>query len=137
LLFLVFVGALWSRLRDAEMERGASILVVRGGVGTTVIILVSNSVFFALVDAADAGREPEAIRALFELDQTMFLAIGWTSAAFYLGVAVSSMATGSLPRWLGWVAVALVAAFVLGFLGIFSESARAVPSVRSSSSESS
>jgi hypothetical protein len=121
LLFLVFVGALWSRLRAAEIDRGPSILVVLGGVGTTTIILLANSVLFALVDAADAGREPDAIRALFELDQTLFLGVGWTSAAFYLGVALSSLATGSLPRWLGWVAAVLALLFVVGFLGIFSE----------------
>jgi hypothetical protein len=122
LLFLVFVGALWSRLRAAEIDRGPSILVVLGGLGTTVIVLLANSVFFALVDAADAGREPEAVRALFELDQTLLLGVGWTSAAFYLGAALSSLAMGSLPRWLGWVAAVLVVAFVVGFLGIFSES---------------
>jgi hypothetical protein len=122
LLFLVFVGALWSRLRAAEIDRGPSILVVLGGVGTTTIILLANSVLFALVDAADAGREPDAIRGLFELDQTLFLGIGWTSAAFYLGAALSSLATGSLPRWLGWVAAVIALLFVVGFLGIFSES---------------
>jgi hypothetical protein len=121
LLFLVFLAALWSRLRAAEADRGASILVALGGLGTTVIVLVANTVFFALVDAADAGREPAAVRALFELDQTVLLAVGWTSAAFYLGVALSSLATGSLPRLLGWVAAVLVVAFAVGWLGIFSE----------------
>jgi hypothetical protein len=122
LLFLVFVVALWSRLRAAEVDRGPSTLVALGGVGSTVIILIANGAFFALVDAAEAGREPDAIRALFELDQTLFLGIGWTSAAFYLGAAVSSLATGSLPRWLGWIAAVLVVVFVVGFAGIFSES---------------
>lgn len=122
LLFLVFVTALWSRLRAAEADRGASTLVLLGGVGTATIILVANAVLFALIEASDANREPDAIRALFELDQSVFLGIGWTSAAFYLGVAFSSLATGSLPRWLGWIAAVLAVTFVVGFLGIFSES---------------
>jgi hypothetical protein len=121
LLFLVFVGALWSRLRAAETDRGPSILVALGGVGTALIVLVANAVLMGLVDAADQGREPEAVRALFELDLVVFLGIGWTSAAFYVGAALSSLATGSLPRWLGWIAAALAVAFVVGFLGIFSE----------------
>jgi hypothetical protein len=121
LLFLVFVGALWSMLRAAEGDRGPSVLVALGGVGSAVIILVATGVFMALVEAADAGREPAAVRALFELDQVLFLGIGWTSAAFYLGAALSSLATGSLPRWLGWTAAALVVVFVVGFFGIFSE----------------
>jgi hypothetical protein len=121
LLFVVFVAALWSRLRSAEADRGASILVALGGVGSAVIVLVANVVLFALVEAADEGREPAAVRALFQLDQSIVLAIGWTSAAFYLGVALSSLATGSLPRWLGWLAGLLAVVFVVGFLGIFSD----------------
>jgi hypothetical protein len=122
LLFLVFVAALWSRLRAAEADRGPSILVALGGVGSAIVVLISNGILFALVEAADDGREQAAIRALFQLDQTVLLVIGWTSAAFYLGAALSSLATGSLPRWLGWVAAALVVVFVGGFLGIFSQS---------------
>jgi hypothetical protein len=121
LLFLVFVGALWSRLRAAEADRGPSILVALGGLGTAVIVLGANAVLMAVVDAADQGREPEAVRALFELDLVLFLGIGWTSAAFYVGAALSSLGGGSLPRWLGWTAAGLAVAFVIGFLGIFSE----------------
>jgi hypothetical protein len=102
LFFLVFVGALWSRLRRAEAERGPSVLVALGGLGSAMMILVANGVFLALIEAADEGREPAAVRALFELDEIIFIGIGWTSAVFYLGAALSSLATGSLPRWLGW-----------------------------------
>ena len=122
LFFLVFVTALWSRLRAAETDRGPSTLVVLGGVGTAVIVLAANAVFLALVEAANDGREPEAVRALFQLDETVVLAVGWTSAAFYIGVAASSLSTGSLPRVLGWVAALLGLIFVVGFFGIFSES---------------
>jgi hypothetical protein len=61
-LFIVFVGALWSRLRRAEAERGPSIVVALGGVRSAVIILVSSGVFLALIEAADEGREPAALR---------------------------------------------------------------------------
>jgi hypothetical protein len=121
LLFLVFVGALWSRLRQAEAGFGPAILVALGGVGTAVIILIADAVFLALIEAADEGREPAAVRALFELDEIVFIVIGWTSAAFYAGAALSSLATGSLPRWLGWIAAALAAVFVVCFLGVFSK----------------
>jgi hypothetical protein len=120
LLFLVFVGALWSRLRRAEADFGPSILVALGGVGSALIILVSSGVFLALIEAADEGREPAAVRALFELDEIVFIVIGWTSAAFYAGAGRSSLSTGSLPRWLGWIAAALAVVFVVAFLGVFS-----------------
>jgi hypothetical protein len=120
LFFLVFVGALWSRLRRAETDRGPSILVALGGVGSAVMILVANGILLALIEAADESREPAAVRALFELDQIVFIGIGWTSAAFYVGAALSSLATRSLPRWLGWIAAALAVLFVVTFLGVFS-----------------
>jgi hypothetical protein len=94
--------------------------VALGGVGTALIILIANGVLLALVEAADEGREPEAIRALFQLEEVLFIVIGWTSAAFYAGVALSSLPTRSLPPWLGWIAAALAAVFVIAFLGIFS-----------------
>jgi hypothetical protein len=121
LLFIMFVGALYARLRAAEIDRGPSILVALGGLGSAIIILISSGVFLALIEAADEGREPAAVRALFELDEVIFIVIAWTSATFYLGAALSSLTTGSLPRWLGWAAAALVVVFVVGFLGIFSE----------------
>jgi hypothetical protein len=120
-LFIVFVGALWSRLRRAEAEPGPSVLVALGGLGSAIVILVSSGIFLALIDAAHEGREPAAVRALFELDEVVFIVIGWTSAAFYAGAALSSLATGSLPRWLGWLAALLAAVFVVAFLGVFSE----------------
>jgi len=120
LFFLVFVGALWSRLRRAEADRGPSVLVALGGVGSALMILVANGVFLALIEAADEGREPAAVRALFELDEIIFIGIGWTSAAFYVGAGLSSLATGSLPRWLGWIAAALAGLFVVASLGVFS-----------------
>jgi hypothetical protein len=122
LFFLVFTAALWSRLRAAESVGGPSVLILLGGLGTSVLILVANGVFLALIEAADEGREPEAVRALFELDEIMFIGIGITSAAFYAGAALSALATGSLPRWLGWVAAALAVAFPITLLAVFSES---------------
>lgn len=122
LLFLVFVAALFSRLRAAEPERGPSTLVALGGAATAAILIVANTIFFALVDAADAGREDTAVRALFELDQTVFLGVIWALAAFHVGTALSIMGTGGLPRWLGWWAAILPVLLVVGFLGIFSQS---------------
>jgi hypothetical protein len=121
LLFLVFVSALWSRLRAAEPERGPSVLVLLGGLGSAVVILIAAGITLALVEAADEGREPEAVRALFELDNVVFIGIGITSAAFYAGVALSTLQTGSLPGSLGWSAAALAAVFPLALLGVFSE----------------
>ena len=122
LFFLAFTAALWSRLSAAEHEPGAAILVLLGGLGSSLMILVANGVFLALIEAADEGREPEAVRALFELDEVMFIGIGITSAAFYAGVALSALQTRSLPAWLGWIAAGLAVVFPVVLLGVFSES---------------
>jgi hypothetical protein len=122
LFFLVFTAALWSRLRAAEPERGPSVLVLLGGLGSSLMILVANGVFLALIEAADEGREPEAVRALFQLDEIMFVGIGITTAAFYAGAALSALANNSLPRWLGGVAAAFAAVFPVTMLAIFSRS---------------
>jgi hypothetical protein len=121
LLFIVFTAALWSRLRAAEPGRGPSVLVALGGLGTALMIVVSSGVLLALVEAANEGREPEAVRALFELDEMLFLGVGWTLAAFYAGAALTVLASGGLPRAFGWIAAVLAVVFPITFLGVFSE----------------
>jgi hypothetical protein len=121
LLFLVFTAALWARLRAREPERGPSVLVLLGGLGSAIMIIAAGGVTLAAIEVADAGREPEAVRALFELDQLFFLGIGWTSAAFYAGAALSGLTSGGLPRALAWIAAVLAVVFPVAFLGIFSE----------------
>jgi hypothetical protein len=119
--FLAFLTALYARLRAAETDRGPSLLVALAGVATAVIVLVSAGSLLALVTAADQGREPAAVRALFELNETLFIGFAWTSAAFYAAVALSVLGTGSLPRWLGWTAAGLVVVFLVGSFGVFSD----------------
>jgi hypothetical protein len=120
-LFLVFTAGLWSRIRAAEPERGPATLTLLGGLGSAVMILVANGALLALVDAADERRELEAVRALFELSEVLFIGIGFTSAVFYGGVALSALATRSLPAWLGWSAAALAVTFPVALLGVFSK----------------
>jgi hypothetical protein len=121
LFFVVFVAGLWALLRRYESERGASVLVLLGGIGTAAVVLVASTVYYALVEAAYDNRAPAAVRALFELDNTVILAVGWTLAAFYVGAAISVLANRSLPVWLGWVAAILAVAMPVCLLGQFSK----------------
>jgi hypothetical protein len=120
-LFIVFTAGLATRLRAAEPERGPSLLVALGGLGTSVLLIASSGVTLAMVETADEGREPAAVRALLELDNVFFIGIGFTLAALYVGAAASVLANQSLPRWLAWVAAALAAVFVVCLLGVLSE----------------
>jgi hypothetical protein len=76
---------------------------------------------FALVEAADNSREPAAIRALLELDNTLFTGSVVFLVAFHAGVALSAIPLRSLPSWLAWWAATLALLFAVALLGIFSD----------------
>jgi hypothetical protein len=120
-LFLFFVAALWSMLRRAEPAAGASMVALMGGLGFSVIEIGRHGAFLALVEAADKGRESAAIRALLELDNTLFTGSIFALVAFHAGVALSVIPLRSLPAWLGWWAAALALLFTVAALGIFSD----------------
>ena len=120
-IFVAFTAGLWSRLRAAERAGGPSVLVILGGLGSAVVILIANAIVLAMVDAADEVREPVAVRALYELDQSILFALGFTSAVFYSGAAISALRTRALPVWLAWSALVLATLFVVSLLGVFSE----------------
>ena len=119
-LFLVFVAALWSVLRRAEQAAEASMVALMGGLGFSVIEIGRHGAFLALVEAADKGREPAAIRALLELDNTLFTGSVVFLTVFHAGVALSAIPLRSLPIWLAWWAAALAVLFAIALLGIFS-----------------
>ena len=120
-LFLFFTAGLWARLRAGEPERGASVVTLLAGLGSSIIIIIGSMVLYALIDAADDGREPAAIRALFELSDPLFIGIGFTTIAFYAGVALSARAGRTLPAPLYWLAAILAVLFTVALLGLFSE----------------
>lgn len=118
---VVFASGLWSRLRRAEGEvAGASAVALAGAVMLATLMLVSAGVSLTLASAAREGRDAAALRALFELDNTLFVASGFAFALFLLGAAISTIATRALPAWLGWVAAILCAGFLVGSLGVLS-----------------
>lgn len=108
-------------LRRAEPEPGASTVAMMGGLAFSVIEIGRHGAFLALVEAADKEREPAAIRALLELDNTLFTGSVVALVAFHAGVALSVIPLRSLPTWLGWWAATLSLLFAIAFLGIFSD----------------
>lgn len=119
-LFIVFVGALWSRLRRAEAEPGASVLVALGGLGSAVVILVSRGIFLALVDAAHEGRaggRPRPVRAGRDRLPRHRLDVGRLLRR--RGALVAGH--GEPAPLVGWLAALVAAVFMVAFFGIFSE----------------
>lgn len=100
-----FAGALRTRQRATGQESLAATAF-----GGFVILAVGLGVFgmtrFALLSAADLGQ-PEVAQALNIVDNGNFLPaiIGVTLAL--LATGLHALASGSLPRWLGWASVVL------------------------------
>ena len=86
-----------------------------------------HGAFLALVEAADQEREEAAIRALLELDNTLFTGSIFLMVVFHTGVALSAIPRRSLPVWLGWWAAALALLLMIALLGIFSEDYDSTP----------
>lgn len=128
LLFLIFVAALWSMLRRAEPEAGASMVALMGGLGFSMMEIGRHGAFLALVEAADKEREEAAaIRALLELDSTLFTGSVFLMVVFHTGIALSAIPRRSLPVWLCWWAAALALLLTIALLGIFSEDYDSTP----------
>lgn len=119
--FVVFAAGLAGRLRRGEGEHaGSSIVVVAGALVFSTLLLVASGVTMALTVAATEGRDPAALRALFELDEVIFIPAGFGLAIMLLAAGTGIVGTRMLPVWLGWSAVVLGAGFVVGLLGVMS-----------------
>lgn len=90
------------------------------GIGTSLILVVSQAVLAATISAADRDAEPEAIRALFELSTPLYTSSAFMLTLFLAGTAFSLIHSRVLPRWLGWTAAALAVAFFISLLSMFS-----------------
>jgi hypothetical protein len=119
--FVVFAAGLAGRLRRGEGEHaGSSIVVVAGALVFSTLLLVAAGVTMALTVAASESRDPAAVRALFELDEVVFIPAGFGLAIMLLAAGAGIVGTRVLPAWLGWVALVLGAGFVVGLLGVMS-----------------
>jgi hypothetical protein len=124
-LFLVFFAStLRSRMRAAE---SLSNLVLVGGAFFALGLAIFGGIAFTLTDLAGSDKQidPGALQALNALNEDMFVPSVIGLSVFYLSTGLAVLATGALPRWFGWVSVALGVIAILGpgglvalFLGI-------------------
>ena len=116
---LVWFGA---TLRDALRDRAgghdgiAPNVVLAGTVITAAGAAFDATISFALAEAAK-DIDPTAVQALQALWDNDFFPIALGLGLFLLASGLSIVRHGLLPRWLGWIAVALgVLAFTpIGF----------------------
>ena len=118
--FFWFVGAVRNRLRVAETpEGGLPALAFGGGIAAATLVLVANATTMAgAFRAEDDGQIDPAVAAA--LNDVSSLIIGIAApialAVFVAATAIVSIATGVLPRWLGWLSLLLALGFLIPFI---------------------
>lgn len=108
--FLVLFGIYLASLSGGGNEAGEATLwrrlLIAGTAIEGAVLLATALIHFALTDAVDQGVTGDAARALNVLDGDSWIA--WNSAfgVMMLG-AGATVFTLALPRWMGWLAIAL------------------------------
>ena len=115
--FFWFVGAVRNRLRVRETpEGGLPALAFGGGIAGATLVLVANAATMAGAFRADedGSIEPAAAAALNDLSSIIVgIAAPVALAVFVASTGIVSIATGVLPRWLGWLSLLLALGFLI------------------------
>lgn len=115
LLFIPFLGYLWSVLRVAEGPGGwLSATALGAGLVGITMKLASIAPGWAARDFADATATH---KALDRMNEVAFVAQMLPDGVMLAAIAIVTLKTGALPRWLGWLAA--VAAPLLLVNGMF------------------
>jgi hypothetical protein len=118
--FLFFITSLRSYFRDKEGADGLSMSALVGG----IFIGMGGAIFTSLdVAQIDARHDitPQAAQALNVLGNDFFFPFEIGLVVFALSIGLAIIASGALPKWLGWVMVVIgIVAFTpVGFFGFF------------------
>jgi hypothetical protein len=118
--FFWFVGAVRNRLRVRETpEGGLPALAFGGGIAAATLVLLANAATMAgAFRAEDDGRiEPAVAAALNDVSSLIIgIAAPIALAVFVAATGIVSIATGVLPRWLGWLSLLLALGFLIPFI---------------------
>ena len=102
LLFIPFLGYLWSVLRDAEGP-GGWLATTAFGAGLVDVTIKLGSI--APGEAAnDFGDATPIHKALEDMNNVTFIATMLPLGVLMAAVALITLKTRVLPRWLGWLA---------------------------------
>lgn len=95
-------------------------LVFTAGAAMVALMLVSGSLYMALLQYASDGQpDPAVLPALTVLNEWAGGAIVPAGVAMFLGAAVATRTTRALPLWLGWLAAATAVLLLISFAGVF------------------
>ena len=106
-LLVFFFGYVRKVLHAAEGENGMLSLVAFGGALIAATgIAIDAMISFALADAIK-DLQPAAVHTLQALWDNDFFPIALGTTVILFGAGLSIVRHGALPKWLGWVAIAL------------------------------
>jgi hypothetical protein len=116
--FLFFISSLRSFFKDKEGADGLSMSALVGGIFIGMGGAIFTSLDIALIDARH-DISPQAAQALNVLSNDFFFPFEIGLIVFSLSIGLAIIASGALPKWLGWVMVVIgVVAFTpVGFFG--------------------
>ena len=116
-LLVLFAARLWEVLRaDGRGTPVFPLAAFGGGLVASAGLVVSASLHFALVQAADR-QFPAVAQALNVLDNNDFFAILGGFAALFLASGIATVLRPVLPRWLGWAAIVIAILSLAGPIG--------------------
>jgi hypothetical protein len=118
--FLFFITSLRSYFKDKEGADGLSMAALVGGIFIGMGGAIFTSLDVALIDARH-HITTQAAQALSVLNNDFFFPFEIGLIVFGLSVGLTIIASGALPKWLGWVMIVIgVVAFTpVGFFGFF------------------
>lgn len=124
LLFLTFASGLRSVLAPADAATGGmfSRLSFAGAVVQAAVGFIGLA-FWGVLAQADilATVSDETMLTLNAFDSVIFFSImAWPTAIFLLGASAVIIQSGVLPRWIGWLGVAIAVIGVIGSAWILS-----------------
>jgi hypothetical protein len=116
--FLFFISSLRSYFKDKPGADGLSMSALVGGIFIGMGGAIFTSLYVALIDARH-DITPQAAQALNVLSNDFFFPFEIGLIVFSLSIGLAIIASGALPKWLGWVMVVIgVVAFTpVGFFG--------------------
>ncbi len=124
LLFLTFASGLRSVLAPADTATGGMFARLSfAGAAVQAAVAFVGLAFWGVLAQADilATVSDETMRTLNAFDTIIFFSImAWPTAIFLLGAAAVIIQTGVLPRWIGWLGVAIAVIGVIGSAWILS-----------------
>ena len=115
LIFLFFLGSLWSALRRAEGADGwLSAAAFGGGLVSLAVKFASGAASVAANSNACAGIDPQLWQILHDIGGAAFISSFFPLAVLPAASAVVAIRFGALPPWLGWMSAFVAVMLLIG-----------------------